>query len=163
MSMAEASSGWAARSCLSSTTSRDSARGGRAGRSGTAGLYNFTHVSSVLIIGSEALPFSKTGGLADVLGALPASLARLGWDVTLVVPRYRGVTAGSLVDRIPLTIGGYHAYAGLYEASLADGARAILVEVPELFDRDGLYGTGSSDYPDNPRRFATLVRAALEW
>ena len=42
---------------------------------------------SVLIIGSEALPFSKTGGLADVLGALPPALARLGWDVTLVIPQ----------------------------------------------------------------------------
>ena len=44
---------------------------------------------SVLMIGSEALPFSKTGGLADVLGALPQALAQLGWDVTLAIPRYR--------------------------------------------------------------------------
>ena len=47
---------------------------------------------SVLIIGSEAVPFAKTGGLADVLGALPPALARLGWDVTVALPRYRGVT-----------------------------------------------------------------------
>jgi starch synthase len=120
-------------------------------------------VSSVLIIGSEALPFAKTGGLADVLGALPPALARLGWDATLVVPRYRGVTEGALVDRIPLTIGGYNAYAGFYEAPLPDGARAILVDVPELYDRDELYGVGGVDYPDNPRRFAMLVRAAFEW
>ncbi len=46
------------------------------------------------MIGSEALPFSKTGGLADVLGALPPALARLGWDVTLALPRYRGMSAG---------------------------------------------------------------------
>ena len=46
------------------------------------------------MIGSEALPFSKTGGLADVLGALPPAIARLGWDVTLFLPRYRGVHAG---------------------------------------------------------------------
>jgi starch synthase len=62
---------------------------------------------SALIIGSEAVPFSKTGGLADVLGALPTPLARLGWDVTLAVPRYRGVTAGALVDTFPVTVGGY--------------------------------------------------------
>ena len=49
---------------------------------------------SVLIIGSEALPFAKTGGLADVLGALPSALARLGWDVTLVLPRYRAAACG---------------------------------------------------------------------
>ena len=61
---------------------------------------------SVLIIGSEAVPFAKTGGLGDVLGALPPALARLGWDVTLALPRYRGVTAGSLVESFPVTVGG---------------------------------------------------------
>ena len=52
----------------------------------------------MLIIGSEAVPFAKTGGLADVLGALPPALARLGWDVTLALPRYRGVS-GRLARR----------------------------------------------------------------
>ena len=49
---------------------------------------------SVLMIGSEALPFAKTGGLADVLGALPSALARLGWTATVALPRYRGVDGG---------------------------------------------------------------------
>ena len=62
---------------------------------------------SALLIGSEAVPFAKTGGLADVLGALPPALARLGWDVTLAIPRYRGVTAGSLVDSFSVTVGGF--------------------------------------------------------
>ena len=57
---------------------------------------------SVLVIGSEAVPFAKTGGLADVMGALPPAIARLGWDVTVVLPRYRGVGAGSLVERFPV-------------------------------------------------------------
>ena len=48
---------------------------------------------SILMVGSEALPFSKTGGLADVLGALPLALGKLGHRVTLVTPRYRGVQA----------------------------------------------------------------------
>src|SRR5712671_1411593 len=61
---------------------------------------------SVLMIGSEATPFSKTGGLADVLGALPQALARLGWDVTLVVPRYRESHVGELIDRFDLRVGG---------------------------------------------------------
>src|SRR5262245_57742628 len=47
----------------------------------------------VLMLGSEALPFAKTGGLADVLGALPPALARLGWDATVALPKYRGVDA----------------------------------------------------------------------
>ena len=62
---------------------------------------------SALLIGSEARPFSKTGGLADVLGALPPALQRLGWDATVALPRYRGVSAGTLVDTFPVTSGGY--------------------------------------------------------
>ena len=116
----------------------------------------------MLIIGSEALPFSKTGGLADVLGALPPALARLGWDATVVLPRYRGGDAGRPAGAFSLTVGGQTHDVALYEAPL-DGARAILVDVPALFDRDGLYGAGNADYPDNPRRFAFLVRAALEY
>jgi starch synthase len=116
----------------------------------------------VLIIGSEALPFAKTGGLADVLGALPSALARLGWDVTLVLPRYRGVAAGAPVERFTVTVGSYSADARFHEAALGDGARAILVDIPDLYDRDTLYGAGAG-YPDNPRRFAVLARAAFEF
>src|SRR6185295_9640590 len=89
---------------------------------------------SVLIIGSEAQPFAKTGGLADVLGALPSALARLGWDTTLVLPKYRGVTAGTEVDRFPITVGGFTRDAGFFDAPIGDGAHAILVECPELYD-----------------------------
>jgi starch synthase len=116
----------------------------------------------VLVIGSEALPFAKTGGLADVLGALPPALARLGWNVTLAVPRYRGIDAGVLVDSFPVAIGGFVREVGVFEADLPDGARAVLIDCPDLFDRETLYGADSTDYPDNPRRFALLARAALE-
>jgi len=115
------------------------------------------------MIGSEALPFSKTGGLADVLGALPSSLARLGVDVTLVTPRYRGVSVDNAVDGFPINVGGTDTQVTLHEAPLSGGARALLVDAPALFDRDELYGVGSADYPDNPRRFATLVRSAFEF
>ena len=117
---------------------------------------------SVLIIGSEALPFSKTGGLADVLGALPQAIARLGWDVTLVVPRYRGTTAGTRVDRVAITVGGYQTDVNVYQEDIGDGARALLIEEPSLYDRDSLYASGGVDYPDNAKRFAVLSRAALE-
>jgi len=116
-----------------------------------------------LIIGSEAVPFAKTGGLADVLGALPTPLARLGWDVTLALPRYRGVTAGTLTATFPVTVGGYARDVGFYEAALPGGARVLLVDCPDLFDREALYGEGGVEYPDNPRRFAMLVRAAFEF
>jgi starch synthase len=118
---------------------------------------------SVLLIGSEARPFSKTGGLADVLGALPPALQRLGWDATVVVPRYRGSAGGSLVESFPVSVGGYTRDAGFYAAPLADGARAVLVDCPDLYDRPGLYTLDNIDYPDNARRFAFLVRAALEF
>lgn len=109
------------------------------------------------------MPFAKTGGLADVLGALPSAVARLGWGVTLAMPRYRGVTAGSLVDSFPVTVGGYARDVGFFEADLRDGARALLIDCPDLFDRGALYGIDGTEYPDNPRRFAMLVRAAFEF
>src|ERR1700687_587190 len=102
---------------------------------------------SVLIIGSEAVPFAKTGGLADVLGALPVALARLGLDVTLVLPRYRGVAPGRLVDRLPVGLGGYTREVQFHETPLDAGARALLVDCPDLFDREALYGVGNADSP----------------
>ena len=118
---------------------------------------------SVLIIGSEAQPFAKTGGLADVLGALPPALSRLGWNATVVLPRYRGVAAGAPVETFPVTVGGFTRDVAFLEAPLRDEARAILVDCPELYDREALYGVGNVDYPDNALRFAFLVRAALEF
>ena len=115
------------------------------------------------MIGSEALPFAKTGGLADVLGALPPALARLGWDVTVALPKYRGVIAGAVVEQFPVTVGGFTRDVAIHEAPLADGARAWLVECPDLFDREAPYGVDGIDYPDNPLRFAMLVRATLEY
>jgi starch synthase len=118
---------------------------------------------SVLIIGSEALPFAKTGGLADVLGALPKALVRLGWQVSVALPRYRGVTAGIAVERFSLLLGGRPTEVGLFDEPLGDGARALLIDAPELYDREGLYGAGAADYPDNALRFGALARAALEF
>src|SRR5438132_12191240 len=93
---------------------------------------------SVLVIGSEAVPFAKTGGLADVLGALPLAIARLGWRVTLALPRYRGVRDGTLVERFTLTVGGSVLDVGFFEAPIANGAPAILIDCPEPYDRDAL-------------------------
>src|SRR3989442_7656520 len=114
----------------------------------------------VLMLGSEALPYAKPGALADVLGALPPALARLGWDVTVALPKYRGVTGGSLVEQFPVTVGGFTRDVAFVEAPLAGGARAWLVDCPDLFDRAGLYGAHGTDFPDNALRFAVLIRSA---
>jgi starch synthase len=118
---------------------------------------------SVLMVGSEALPFSKTGGLADVLGALPLALARLGHRVTLVTPKYRGSRAqGSTKTIIVPGPGGAVAETRVIEQPLAENVKAVLIDRPELYDRESIYGAGG-DYPDNPRRYAFLCRAALEY
>jgi starch synthase len=117
---------------------------------------------SILMVGSEALPFSKTGGLADVLGALPLALGKLGHRVTLITPKYRGVQAQGATRTIQVASVGGAPETRLVEVPLAENVRAVLVDRPELYDRDSLYGAGG-DYPDNPRRFAFLCRAALEY
>jgi starch synthase len=96
----------------------------------------------VLMVASEAQPFAKTGGLADVLGALPRALARLGHDVDVVIPGYRGIPVGE---------------------QRADGIRTVFIDHPGYFDRDYLYGAGGRDYADNAERFAFLSTAALNW
>jgi starch synthase len=117
---------------------------------------------SVLMIGSEAVPFAKSGGLADVLGALPQALARVGCEVAVAIPRYKGVDAGALIDTFTVGVGGFVRETRVFEAPLGRGARALLIDEPDLFGRDELYGVDGVDYPDNPRRFGFLVRAALE-
>jgi starch synthase len=105
---------------------------------------------SILTIGSEALPFSKTGGLADVLGALPLALGRLGHHVTLVTPKYRGTRAQGTTRTIRVGgIDGVVADTRVTEQPLAENVKAVLVDRPELYDRESLYGVGG-DYPDSP-------------
>ena len=130
----------------------------------STGTRSRTDALKILMVVPEAHPFAKTGGLAEVAGALPAALVQLGHSVTLVLPRYRGVAPGASAARtIELPLGGRTFTAGLLEQQMPDGVRAILVDVPELFDRPGLYGVDGRDFPDNALRFAVLSRAALEF
>ncbi len=112
----------------------------------------------IAMIASEAVPFSKTGGLADVLGALPRALVELGHDVIVLTPRYRREPAGDPVARFDVSLGGRTLTA---QFDRADGA--VLVDAPTLYEREGLYGVANNDYPDNAFRFAFLVKAALEF
>src|SRR5687767_14866456 len=110
------------------------------------------------MIASEATPYSKTGGLADVAGALPRALDRLGHRVTLVVPRYRGVDRGAEVTSLSITTRSDRHDVGIFEDQIGARSRVLLLECPPLYDRDELYGVGSDDYPDNPVRFGVLAR-----
>lgn len=118
----------------------------------------------VLVVTSEAHPFAKTGGLAEVAAALPAALARLGHDVTVVLPRYQGVSPDAVPSMtVDLQMGPRTFSVRFVEETTPDGVHVVLVDVPELFDRPGLYGAAGRDFPDNGLRFATLSRAALEY
>jgi starch synthase len=116
----------------------------------------------ILMVASEGQPFAKSGGLADVLGALPQALARLGHEVDVVLPRYRGVTDGDPAGQTTVALGGLVAEAGIYTV-IAERVRTVLVDYPPYFDRDYLYGANGHDYADNPERFAFLCQAALNW
>ena len=117
----------------------------------------------ILMVASEAQPFSKTGGLADVATSLPRALGRLGHDVTVVTPRYRGVADGPVAGSVSVEVAGYRFNARLIEAGIGPGARVLLVDSPELFDRAGIYNDATGDYPDNPVRYAFLSAAAIDW
>lgn len=118
----------------------------------------------ILMVASEVVPFAKTGGLADVAAALPKALGALGHDVTVVMPRYRGISvSGEPTTRLNVGMGGHDYRADVFVEETSPGVRVVLVDHPAFFDRDALYGLGSHDYGDNPRRFAFLCLAALEF
>jgi starch synthase len=112
----------------------------------------------------EARPFAKTGGLADVCGALPRALARLGHRVTLVLPKYRGTpTDGSPGTAADVPFGLHRYPLRFIEQAVVEGVKAVLIDAPALYDRDGLYGDASGEFGDNAFRFAVLCRGALEY
>jgi starch synthase len=123
---------------------------------------------NVVFVASEAVPFAKTGGLADVAGALPRALARQGHAVSVFLPCHRSArsAAAELTDTgVPLRIqvGARLVDAKLYSSSLpASSVPAYLIDQPRYFDRDGIYGTEGSDYLDNCERFVFFQRAVLE-
>jgi starch synthase len=114
---------------------------------------------------SEGVPFSKTGGLADVVGALPRALAALGHQVSVYLPRYRQTKLSdpaTVVRSITVPFDDKYRFASIVTAGSQGGVRFYFVECPEFFDRDGLYGTAAGDYPDNAERYALFSRAVLE-
>src|ERR1700735_322936 len=121
-------------------------------------------MSRILMVASEAAPFIKTGGLADVLGSLPAALVKRGDEVGVVLPRYRNAQiAGDhrVLWDLLLSVGPRRFPVGIDEA-VHNGVRYFFVDCPALYDRAGLYNEGGHDYIDNDIRFAMLSQAALD-
>lgn len=120
---------------------------------------------------AECWPFARTGGLGEAVAALARHQGAAGQDVTVLMPLYRTVR-----DRVPhlrpvgsrftVELAGWSTHGRIFEAA-SDGIgnpgvpRVLFLDLPEAFDRPGLYGEGGTDYPDNPWRFALFCRAAL--
>ena len=114
------------------------------------------------MVSSEAAPFAKTGGLADVVGSLPAALRSFGEEVAMVIPRYGSIdlkAARRVWDHHPVYFGPDAYPVSIYQAPAE--FPVYLVDCPPLYDRKALYGESGLDYPDNHIRFAVFCRAAL--
>ena len=117
----------------------------------------------ILFVASEGLPFSKSGGLADVIEALPRALVSKGHEVAVVLPRYQAdsdMPVGTTSLTIPL--GSRLRFPAVIGGMLLRGVRYFFVDDPEYFQREGYYGNERGDYPDNAERFSEFSRAAIE-
>lgn len=115
---------------------------------------------------SEAVPFAKTGGLADVSGALPPALADVGCDIRVALPAYRSIDHAKFgfnpVGDAEVPYGMVTARVQFFESRLPGSAVPVyLVAHGPSFDRLGLYGEAGTDYADNLQRFAVFGRGVL--
>jgi starch synthase len=121
----------------------------------------------IVFFSSEVTPFSKTGGLADVAGSLPAALAALGHDVRVITPCYPtasrcGVPLRRTRLRFDIATGNGERVTGTVRTAELNGVTHYLLGNRHYYGRSGLYGTPEGDYPDNAQRFAFLCRGGLE-
>ncbi len=121
----------------------------------------------ILIVSSEVAPFAKTGGLADVAGALPLALARLGADVRVAMPGYGNMTnlpaaPRPVLPHLNIEIGTYKNVASVTMTTLPGSPVPVyFIENAALFHREGLYMENGRDYPDNAERFAIFCKAII--
>ncbi len=116
----------------------------------------------ILMLSAEIAPFAKTGGLADVVGALPKALRALGHDVRVAMPRYGVIDPAPFhlrkaLDPFPVPLDSTHEDAAVWEGELATGIPAYFIENKKYYDREGIYM-----YPDDAERFIFFARTALE-
>ena len=120
----------------------------------------------VCVLTPEAVPFAKTGGLADVAGSLPGALKILGVDVRIIVPFYRAVrekeiSSSVVIKDLEVPFGDSFLTADILETVNKDNVPVYLIDREDMYDRPGLYGVSQGDYYDNLERFAFFSRAAL--
>jgi starch synthase len=122
---------------------------------------------NIAFIAAEAVPLAKTGGLADVCGVLPKELQQLGHRVCLFMPAYRrafqvGLPIEATDIGFTIPMGGRHVACRIMKTRLPQSAVDVyLVDQPQYFDRDALYGDAAGDYRDNCERFAFFNRAVV--
>ena len=119
----------------------------------------------IAVVASECVPYSKTGGLADVVGALPGALAALGHEVSVFLPKYRQTKLAdskAVLRSITVPFDDRYRFCSVLDGGTAHGVRFYFIDYPPYFDRDALYGTPLGDYRDNAERFGQFCRAAIE-
>lgn len=125
---------------------------------------NWTADVKILFVASECAPFVKTGGLADVIGAVPKALAELGVAARVMLPAYPALADVVATGETVLETKELHGGGVRLVACHAEGLDLLLLEAPHLFDRPGnIYlGPDGQDWPDNAQRFAALSYVAAE-
>jgi starch synthase len=121
----------------------------------------------IVFAASECLPYAKSGGLADVIGALPREIARLGHKTTVYLPYYRQVREHApekkpVIRSLTIPFTYYNRFVAILDGGEHQGVQFYFVDCPELFDRESLYATPTGDYLDNWERFGLFCRATLE-
>jgi starch synthase len=121
----------------------------------------------IVFAASECAPWAKTGGLADVVSALPRTLVKLGHKVSVFIPYYRQVAkavprAAVVLHSVTIPYPSYNRFVRILDGGVAEGVQMYFVDCPEFFDRESFYSTPSGDYPDNGERFGLLSRAVIE-
>lgn len=121
----------------------------------------------IVFAASECVPYVKTGGLADVVGAVPQEVAKFGHQATVYLPYYRQVRERvpekkAVIQSLTLPFQYYNRFAAILDGGVHKGVQFYFVDCPELFDRENLYSTPTGDYLDNWERFGAFSRAVLE-
>jgi len=125
---------------------------------------------NIVYLTTEAVPYAKTGGLADVCGTLPSRVAALGHRAAIIMPAFRsvheshaGVEPTDISFAIPMSprkLVGCRLLRG--RLPCANDVPVWFIDQPQYFDRESLYGTATGDYPDNAERFSFFCRAAIQ-